>query len=278
MATAGDRLFVATERGLFERERAPGNGAEVVLPIRFHRVPELGERRVEQLLATAERVVARARDGLFELETAIPGAPFRPLALGPLSPPASSGSHGLRSLRSAALAAGDLWVLHDEGLSRMVDGKLQAASLPYPAAPGSDLFSASGDLHYSGRGGLFRRDTGTGAWMPLRSGPVRAIATGSARFPYLIESKGALSLLALPEGPKSGEGAWLPITLPYPARETLSALVTGDRLLLGSSGFGVWQALLPALAALPPAAPGAPVADTPSATQGSSESEARIRK
>ncbi len=56
----------------------------------------------------------------------------------------------------------------------------------------------------------------------------------------------------------------MPIDLPYPARETLSALVAGDRLLLGSSGFGVWQALLPVAAAGEP--------------QRSTVSEARIRK
>lgn len=269
MATTGERLFVATERGLFERERAAGEGAELVLPIRFHRVPEIGERRVEQLLATAERVVARTRDALFELEAGTAESRFRSLTLGSETPPVRA---GLRTLRSAALAAGDLWVLHEEGLSRMVDGKLQAASLPYPAAPGSALFSVSGDLHYAGKGGLFRRDTGTGAWMPLRPGPVRAIATGNARFPYLVESQGALALLSLPVAPASGEGTWLPIDLPYPARETLSALVTGDRLLLGSSGFGIWQALLPALPAP------APVAQVPGEAQRSAESDARIRK
>lgn len=269
MATTGERLFVATERGLFERERAAGEGAELVLPIRFHRVPEIGERRVEQLLATAERVVARTRDALFELEAGTAESRFRSLTLGSETPPAKA---GLRALRSAALAAGDLWVLHEEGLSRMVGGTFQAASLPYPAAPGSALFSVSGDLHYAGKGGLFRRDTGTGAWMPLRPGPVRAIATGNARFPYLVESQGALALLSLPVAPASGEGTWLPIDLPYPARETLSALVTGDRLLLGSSGFGIWQALLPALPAP------APVAQAPGEAQRSAESDARIRK
>ncbi|MBP9145293.1 MAG: hypothetical protein KBF21_08655 [Thermoanaerobaculia bacterium] len=276
MASTGERLFVATERGLFERERSREGGAEMTLPVRFHRVAEIGERRVEQLLATAERVVARTRDALFEISTASPEARFRPLALGPSAPPTSSGFHGIRSLRSVALAAGDLWVLHDEGLSRMVDGNLQAASLPFAAAPGSEIFSVSGDLHYSGRGGLFRRDTGTGAWMPLRPGPLRTIATGSERFPYLVEAHGALSLLALPEragpGGEKGEGAWLAIDLPYPARETLSALVTSDRLLLGSSGFGVWQAMLPVLP------PSAPVAQTPGEGQRSADSDARIRK
>ena len=270
MVTAGDRFFVATERGLFERVRPTSDiGLATATPMRFDRIPELGERRVEQLAATPERVVARTREGLYEMELLTRGARFRALHLGSTSHAASPSPPSPPSLRSAALAAGDLWVLRDDGLSRMVNGKLQAASLPYPAAATSELFSVAGDLHYSGKGGLFRRDTGTGAWMPLRSGPVRTLATGSARFPYLVESQGALALLVLPgdSGQSSaGEGAWLGIDLPFPARETLSALVTGDRLLLGSSGFGVWQALLPAV---PPMAGDA---------QRSVSSEARIRR
>jgi hypothetical protein len=265
MVTAGERFFVATERGLYERLRpASGVTQEKVTPMRFERVPELGEHRVEQLAATPERVVARTREGLYELALQTREARFRPLSLGTV---ARGARPSLPALRSAALAAGGLWILRDDGLSRMVNGELQAASLPYPAASTSELFAVSGDLHYSGMGGLFRRDTGTGAWMPLRSGPVRTLATGSARFPYLVESQGALALLALPgvSGKTSaGEGAWLGIDLPFPARETLSALVTGDRLLLGSSGFGVWQARLPAA-----------VDDD---AQRSVSSEARIRK
>ena len=175
-----------------------------------------------------------------------------------------AGRPAVPGLRSAALAAGDLWVLRDDGLTRMVDGKPQAASLPYPPAAGSELFSVAGELHYSGREGLYRRDTASGAWMPVRSGPLRTIATGSVLFPYLVEAHGALSLLSLRAPSPAGEGAWLPIELPFPARETLSALVAGDRLLLGSSGFGVWQAVLPTTAAGEP--------------QRSTVSEARIRR
>lgn len=271
MATSGDRLFVATERGLFERERsaaAGGSGAvETALPMRFQRVTELGERRVEQLSAAAGRVVARTRDGVFEIEAATPGARFRAVALAPAGHKASPSA-----LRSAALAAGDLWILRDDGLARMVSSKLQASSLPYPPAQGSELFSVGGDLHYSGREGLYRRDSSSGAWIPVHPGPLRTIATGSARFPYLVEAGGVLSLVALPAAAPSGEPAWLPVDLPYPSGETLSALVAGDRLLLGSSGFGVWQAQLPA-ALLTPVAP---VASGPA--QRSSDSEARIRK
>lgn len=241
MATSGERLFVATERGLFEREPAP----ERASPARFRRVPELGERRVEQMAGGPGRLVARTRDAIFELRTASAAARFRQIPL------------RLPGLRSTALAAGDLWVLRDDGLSRVVAGKLQAASLPYPAAAGSEILGVAGELVYSGKGGLFRRDAVSGAWVSLRSGPVRTLTTGSSRFPYLVESAGALTLL------DGEDGAWLPIDLPYPARETLSALVTGDRLLLGSSGFGVWQATLP---------------KTAGELQRSVASEARIRR
>lgn len=268
MVTAGGRLFVATERGLFERERPAGFDAENVAPMRFQRVAELGDRRVEQLAAAAGRVVARTREALFELQTGVPGGRFHPLALG--GPPAA-GHRAPSGPRSVALAAGDLWVLRDDGLARMVSGKLQAASLPYPPAPGSALFSVADDLHYSGREGLFRRDSLSGAWLPVRSGPVRAIATGNARYPYLVEAQGALALHALPApaSAAAGEGDWLAIDLPYPAGETLSALVVGDRLLLGSSGFGVWQALLPSMSGTAPVAGGA---------QRSPSSDANIRK
>ncbi len=269
MVTSGERLFVATERGLFERERAAGELAESSAPMRFRRVAELGDRRVEQLAVAGDRVVARTREALYEIDAAKPAGQFHALALGR---PAAAGRAAPPALRSVALAAGDLWVLRADGLERMVNGKLQAASLPYPPAAGSALFSVSGDLHYSGREGLFRRDSASGAWLPVRSGPVRTIATGSARFPYLVESEGGLALHAPAEAsapaapPVAGGGIWLAIDLPYPAGETLSALVTGDRLLLGSSGFGIWQARLPA------------AAQVAGEAQRSSESDARIRK
>ncbi len=241
MATSGERHFVATERGLFEREPAAGSAS----PARFHRVPELGERRIEQLAGVPGRLAARTRDALFELHGASATARFKQIPL------------RLPGLRSIALAAGDLWVLRDDGLARIVAGKLQSASLPYAAASGSEIFGVAGELVYSGKGGLFRRDAVSGAWVVLRSGPVRTLTTGSLRFPYLVESAGALALL------DGEDGAWLPINLPFPARETLSALVAGDRLLLGSSGFGVWQARLPQSAG---------------GLQGSVASEARIRR
>jgi len=267
MATSGERLFVATERGLFERERSAGAGSslESAVPMRFERVSELGERRVEQLAAAGGRIVARTREALYELDAAKPAGRFHPIALAP------AGRAAPPALRSAALAAGDLWVLRDDGLARLVGGKLQASSLPYPPAAGSELFSVAGELHYSGKEGLFRRDGASGAWIPLRSGPLRTIATGSARFPYLVEAGGALALFALPPASQPGEALWVPIDLPYPAGETLSALVAGDRLLLGSSGFGVWQARLPPSLTLP-ASPTAAEDQRPSA------SEARIRR
>lgn len=248
MAISGTRLFVATERGVFERETA-GPAAEAApeasSPARFHRIEELGERRVEQLCVAPGRIVARAHELLFELQTSAAGERFRQLPL------------RIPGLRSAALAGGELWVLRDDGLFRLAEGKLVASSLPYPAAAGSELLASNGELLYSGKGGLERRDAASGAWVTMRGGPVQTLATGSPQFPLVVESNGSLALL------DKATGAWLPIDPPYPAAETLSALVSGDRLLLGSSGFGIWQALLPE-----------PAGDA----QRSVVSEARIRR
>jgi len=41
------------------------------------------------------------------------------------------------------------------------------------AVEDSELFSVAGDLHYSGRDGLYRRESDSGAWTPVHSGPVR---------------------------------------------------------------------------------------------------------
>ncbi|MEO7793446.1 MAG: hypothetical protein ABIV06_01630, partial [Thermoanaerobaculia bacterium] len=120
MVTSGERLFVATERGLFERQRGAGEstkslgGAVTGVPMHFERIVDLGERRVEQLAAAAGRVVARTRDALYELDATAPGARFRPIALAPAAHPAPSG------VRSMALADGDLWLLRDDGLAKMV--------------------------------------------------------------------------------------------------------------------------------------------------------------
>ena len=172
MVTSGDRFFVATERGLFERARPTSDIALATAPpMRFERIPELGRAPVEQLAATPERVVARTREGLYEMESQTRGARFRALQLGSTSHGASPSPPPPPSLRSAALAAGDLWVLRDDGLSRMVNGKLQAASLPYPAAATSELFSVAGDLHYSGKGGISAATPARGPGCPC--GPVR---------------------------------------------------------------------------------------------------------
>jgi hypothetical protein len=243
MATSGKRLFVATERGLFERAAASGEASRAAIPARFERLPELGERRIEQLAVAPGRVVARTSERLFELRTSAPGSRFREL---PLRVP---------GLRSVALAGGELWILRDDGLFRVVGEKLLASSLPYPPASGSELLALDGELLYSGKGGLERRSAASGAWMRLRGGPVQTLATGNERFPLVVESNGALALL------EGRNGNWLPIEVPYPAAQTLSALVSGDHLLLGSSGFGIWQARLPE--------PGA---------QRSVASEARIRR
>lgn len=242
MAQAGGRLFVATERGLFERQSMTSGAAAASEPLRFERLAALGERRVEQLASADGRLAVRTREAIFELDPAVAkGAPHAiPL---PAAPPKARAS-----LRSVAYAASDLWVLRDDGLFRRVNGKFQAASLPYPPGSGSELLSMATDLIYSGREGLFRRASASGAWQQLRAGPVRTLATGDATYPLLIEAGGKLTLLAQPaanEAASMHEEAWWPLELPYPAEETLTARVAGGRLLLGSSGFGLWEARLP---------------------------------
>ncbi|MEO8274863.1 MAG: hypothetical protein ABI639_01505 [Thermoanaerobaculia bacterium] len=235
MAKAGGRLFVATESGLFERVRlspggvksASGQPGDADRPSQFARIPELGERRVEQVAVGPDRIVARTRDQLFELPTAKPGARFRALA------------QKIPGLRSIAIAGGTLWVLRDNGLFRFANGKLVATSTPYPPAAGTELLAVDDELLYSGKGGLARREIASGAWLPLRAGAVETHATGSGRFPLVVESAGVLALY------DRTHRTWMTIDPPYPARETLSAVISGGKLLLGSSGFGMWQSQLP---------------------------------
>ena len=129
MATSGERLFVATERGLFERERSAGAGSslESAVPMRFERVSELGERRVEQLAAAGGRIVARTREALYELDAAKPAGRFHPIAL---APAASSGPRAcpIRRPRAASFSASPA--------SCTTPGRKVCSAATAPRAPG----------------------------------------------------------------------------------------------------------------------------------------------
>jgi photosystem II stability/assembly factor-like uncharacterized protein len=201
-------VLAATERGLYER-----SGAE------WRRVAELGTARVEQVAAAGERVVARTRDSLWLSE----GERFRRLAW-TLDPP-----------RGVALAWGELWVLTEGRLWRVgADGEPRASSLPESGA--ALLPGGPERLAVSSAGGYFVRDAPDGAWQQTIRGDARLIATRHPRFPVLVALAGALSLL------DAATGLRVPLEAPFPAEAALAALVSGDRLLVGTSGFGLWAA------------------------------------
>jgi len=226
LASHGGRAWAATEAGLFERS---GRG--------WRRVAELGGGRVEQLAATAERLYARTREAIWELA----GERFVQVPF------------AWRPPRSMAVAEGALWVLRDEGLYRLVPGgEPEAASLPFAAG---ELAGVGGRLVYAGAKGLHLHDPARG-WIELARERSRVFPTGDARFPAVARTGGQLALL-------DADGHRLvPLAPPFAAADLLSALAVDGRLLLGSSGFGLWRAALPA-----PAAPAQPAA-----------SEARIRR
>ncbi len=226
LASHRGRAYAATEAGLYERA-----GRE------WRRVAELGGARVEQLAASAERLFARTRDAIWELA----GERFAKVPF------------AWRPPRSIAVAEGALWVLRDEGLYRIeAGGEPVAASPPFP---GGELAGVGGHLVYAGAKGLHVHDREQG-WIALARERSRVFPTGDARFPAVARTGARLALL-------DAEGQQLlPLAPPFAAADLLSALAVDGRLLLGSSGFGLWRAALPAETA--PAQP--------------ASSEARIRR
>ena len=210
LAVGPHGVLAATERGLYER-----SGAE------WRRVAELGPARIEQLAAAGERVAARTRDDVWVSE----GGRFRRIGWSQ-GPP-----------RGVALAWGHLWVLTEGQLWRVgPDGDAQASSLP---EGGAVLLPGGPErLALSSTGGLFVRRAPDGAWEQAIRGDARLIGTRHPRFPVVAVLGGALSLL------DATTGLMAPLEAPFPAEAALAALVSGDRLLVGTSGFGLWAAEL----------------------------------
>ena len=209
LASHGGAMFAATEAGLYERA-----GSD------WRRVGELGKARVEQLAGDGARLFARTRDAVWQLASGrFVKVPF-----------------AFRPPRSIALAEGFLWVLREDGLFRLAAGtKPQATSLPFP---GGELAGIGGDLLYAGDDGLYLHDAERG-WVELARGRSRAFRTGDPRYPAVARTGDALGLVA------RGERRLIPLEPPFRAADLISALAVGGRLLLGSSGFGLWEAGLP---------------------------------
>jgi photosystem II stability/assembly factor-like uncharacterized protein len=224
LAATGERLYAATERGLFERAGEA-----------WRRLAEAGERRIDQLAVFGPRLAVRAAGALFEHAGA---GKLRPIPF------------TFRDPLAVALAGDDLWVLRDDGLFRLSGGKPQAWSVPYR---GGGLLGAAGELVYFGAEGTHLRDGREGAWAPVARGASRALGTGDARYPLVtVERSGGIGLSGAGASPGASVSLYdrdrnrlRAIATPFPPAETLSALIVGDRLLLGTSGYGLWEGQLP---------------------------------
>lgn len=243
LAAARDRLFAATERGLYERA-----GGE------WRRVAELGQGRVDQLLVGVDRLLARSGGALYEFAA----ERFRRLDLA-----------GDPAIEGATLAWGRLWVRTSTGLWRLsATGELEASSLP---AADARLLGVGGEqLLAVTVEGLFRRTEPAGAWHRLAGPRARVVSTGDPGLPLLLVEDGRLALVA--------RGETEPRALPaaFPAVAAASAVVAGGRLLVGTSGYGLWQAALE-----PPASGSGGVEGDADAADGPrqvSSSDARMRR
>lgn len=220
---ADNGVWAGTERGLFERR----DGA-------WQPVAQLGTSRVEQVIAVGGRVVVRTAAGFLERDGR-PGAKnakFAPILY----------KHG--APRSAALAGGALWASDDKGLYRLTLKANHEISAPF--AGGRVLGLGDGVL-LAGPGGAFRRGSLDLPWQQVASGPWRAVATGSPRYPVLLLGPDSARLL-------DRDSATLrQLDLPIPARDVDAALIDGDRIYLGTSGYGLLLSSLPPTDPAPPA-------------------------
>ncbi|MGE5234201.1 MAG: hypothetical protein ACM3OB_08815, partial [Acidobacteriota bacterium] len=209
---AGDRPYAATEQGLFERRDGT-----------WRRLPQLGTRRVEQVIEDGGRVVVRTGAGLLEWDRR-PGGKFAPLAY----------RHG--APRSAALGDGALWVSDGKRLYRLTAKSNHEVAAPF--ADGRVVALGEGVL-FAGGGGAFVRAGLDAPWQEVADGAWRALPTGSQEHPVLLVGDHFAVLLG------REPGAVLRLAVPVPARNVAAALIDGGRLYLGTSGYGLLIATLP---------------------------------
>jgi photosystem II stability/assembly factor-like uncharacterized protein len=202
-AVVGKRIYAATERGLYQRL-----GAD------WHRVPELGDGRVEQLVAGGGQLVARTPAALFELRD----GRFVPRAF----------KHG--APRSAALYGDALWVSDDKGLYRLTRDANH--TIPAPFA-GGRLQPLADRLFLWGPGGAFARTAEEEGWIELTQDPSRLLPTGDPRYSALLVTGSTVRLF------DAEAHKFKVLDVPVPARDISAALVVDGKLLLGTSGYGV---------------------------------------
>jgi len=197
------RLYAATERGLYERRG-----------VDWHRLKELGDNRVEQLVESGPVLVARTSTALWEQR----GAQFvqRPF------------KHG--APRSAAVYGEALWVSDAKDVYRLTEKANDTIETPFA---GGRLHLLGDQLLLWGSGGTWTRAGSDAGWVELTKEPSRVLATGDPRFAALLISGDTVRLFDR-EARK-----FQVLDVPVPARDISAALVLDGRLLLGTSGYGV---------------------------------------
>lgn len=218
------RIYAATERGLYERR-----GAD------WHRFKELGEVRVEQILGEGPQLVARTQGGLWELK----GGKFVQRKF----------EHG--APRSAAFFGGALWVTDAKGLYRLTSSSNDTVEAPFA---GGRLHRLQDQLLLWGPGGAWTRPAPDALWLELTEKASRLLPTGHERWSSLMVSGETVRLY------DRDTRKFRVFDVPVPARDISAALIVGNRLMLGTSGYGVLvrdlgEDLFPA-----PTQPPAPVA------------------
>ena len=199
------RPYAATERGLYQR-----------LGQDWHRIPELGDGRVEQILSDGTALVARTAAKLYELR----GDKFVEKTFKHNAP------------RSAALLAGALWVTDDKGLYRLTASANH--TILTPAGGGGRLERLADRLLLWGPDGAWtRKDDPEALWVELPAKPNRVVPTGDPRYPVLLITGDKAALFDRETRTEK------PVDLPVLARDVTSALILDGRLMVGTSGYGV---------------------------------------
>ncbi len=200
------RLYAATERGLYERRGAA-----------WFRLPELGEGRVEEVVVEGERIAVRTPSGLWDLA----GGKFVPRAYKHATP------------RSVTFFGDALWVSDAQAVYRLTETANDTVAVPFQ---GGRLGRLPDQLLLWGSGGTFVRADGPLAdisWSELTREPSRVVATGDPRWSALLVSGDTVRLF------DRTASKFLVLEVPFPARDITAAVVAGNRLLLGTSGYGV---------------------------------------
>jgi hypothetical protein len=222
LAVAGTHAYAATVRGLYERRG-----------VDWHRLPELGVERVEQLVVeegehqAGPRLVARTPDAIYEL---VKGSfARRPYKHGPP--------------RSAAFWGGALWVSDAQAVYELTRDANHTVAAPLA---GGRLQRLDEQLLLAGAGGAWARSAasaaptaagaspaGDGDWIQLTAEPSRLVATGDGRYGALLLSGDTVRLY------DRDSRKFRVLAVPVPARDIAAALVVDGRLLLATSGYGV---------------------------------------